>query len=145
MDNWFGEFTGITDWLNVGYRRVSGQSSGSALFTSTSRQRAHAFGHGKAESLAALLQAMFISGSACFLILKRLTVFPSSLDLQAPEYGIYVSLLAMVVTLALVLFPTSCGEENGQSGYCSRLVALPVWLVHEWRDYGRIRFELVWR
>lgn len=31
----------------------------------------HTFGHGKAESLAALAQSMFISGSALFLFLRR--------------------------------------------------------------------------
>ncbi len=35
----------------------------------------HTFGHGKAESLAALAQAMFISGSACFLILNGIERF----------------------------------------------------------------------
>ncbi len=37
--------------------------------------REHTFGHGKAESLAALAQAMFISGSACFLILNGIDRF----------------------------------------------------------------------
>ncbi|MGY5617629.1 CDF family cation-efflux transporter FieF [Vibrio cincinnatiensis] len=66
--------------------------------------REHAFGHGKAESLAALAQAMFISGSACFLILNGVERFCRPHDLQSPEYGIYVSLFAMLVTLGLVMF-----------------------------------------
>ncbi len=66
--------------------------------------REHAFGHGKAESLAALAQAMFISGSACFLILNGVERFFRPHDLQSPEYGIYVSLFAMLVTLGLVMF-----------------------------------------
>ena len=37
--------------------------------------REHTFGHGKAESLAALAQAMFISGSAVFLILNGVERF----------------------------------------------------------------------
>lgn len=66
--------------------------------------REHAFGHGKAESLAALAQAMFISGSACFLILNGVERFFRPHELQSPEYGIYVSLFAMLVTFALVMF-----------------------------------------
>ncbi|MCG6451079.1 cation diffusion facilitator family transporter, partial [Vibrio parahaemolyticus] len=60
--------------------------------------REHTFGHGKAESLAALAQAMFISGSACFLILNGIDRFFRPHELQSPEYGIYVSGFAMVVT-----------------------------------------------
>ena len=64
----------------------------------------HTFGHGKAESLAALAQAMFISGSAVFLILNGIERFFRPQDLQSPELGVYVSLFAMALTLGLVLF-----------------------------------------
>ncbi len=64
----------------------------------------HAFGHGKAESLAALAQAMFISGSAVFLILNGIERFFRPQPLHTPELGVYVSLFAMAVTLALVTF-----------------------------------------
>ena len=66
--------------------------------------REHTFGHGKAESLAALAQAMFISGSAVFLILNGIERFFRPHELNAPELGIYVSLFAMVVTFGLVMF-----------------------------------------
>ena len=66
--------------------------------------REHTFGHGKAESLAALAQAMFISGSAVFLILNGIERFFRPNTLNAPELGIYVSLFAMVVTFGLVMF-----------------------------------------
>lgn len=64
----------------------------------------HTFGHGKAESLAALAQAMFISGSAVFLILNGIDRFFRPQDLQSPELGVYVSLFAMVMTFGLVMF-----------------------------------------
>lgn len=64
----------------------------------------HAFGHGKAESLAALAQAMFIAGSACFLILNGVDRFFRPHSLQSPEYGVYVSIFALVLTAALVMF-----------------------------------------
>lgn len=66
--------------------------------------REHTFGHGKAESLAALAQAMFISGSAVFLILNGVDRFFRPHALHAPELGVYVSLFAMAVTLGLVTF-----------------------------------------
>ncbi|MGR5437097.1 CDF family cation-efflux transporter FieF [Vibrio owensii] len=66
--------------------------------------REHTFGHGKAESLAALAQAMFISGSAVFLILNGIDRFFRPQDLQSPELGVYVSLFAMVMTFGLVMF-----------------------------------------
>ncbi|MET2900778.1 CDF family cation-efflux transporter FieF [Vibrio rotiferianus] len=64
----------------------------------------HTFGHGKAESLAALAQAMFISGSAVFLILNGVERFFRPHELNSPELGVYVSLFAMVVTFGLVMF-----------------------------------------
>ena len=75
--------------------------------------REHAFGHGKAESLAALAQAMFISGSACFLILNGVDRFFRPHELQTPEYGIYVSLLAIIVTFGLVLFQCHVVKKTG--------------------------------
>ncbi|WP_409159914.1 CDF family cation-efflux transporter FieF [Pectobacterium sp. B2J-2] len=64
----------------------------------------HAFGHGKAESLAALAQSMFISGSALFLILTGLQHSLAPQALHAPEVGVWVTLIALVATLLLVSF-----------------------------------------
>lgn len=73
----------------------------------------HTFGHGKAESLAALAQAMFISGSAVFLILNGVDRFFRPHLLNSPEYGVYVSLFAMVVTLGLVTFQKYVVKTTG--------------------------------
>ncbi|WP_194438540.1 CDF family cation-efflux transporter FieF [Vibrio fluminensis] len=73
----------------------------------------HRFGHGKAESLAALAQAMFISGSAVFLILNGIERFFRPQDLQSPELGVYVSLFAILVTFALVRFQKSVVRKTG--------------------------------
>ncbi|PWI33731.1 CDF family cation-efflux pump FieF [Vibrio albus] len=73
----------------------------------------HTFGHGKAESLAALAQTMFISGSACFLILNGVDRFFRPHDLTSPEYGVYVSLFAFVVTFGLVLFQRYVVRKTG--------------------------------
>ncbi|WP_421204565.1 cation diffusion facilitator family transporter [Aeromonas enteropelogenes] len=64
----------------------------------------HSFGHGKAESLAGLIQAAFISGSALLLVMHGI----SSLLNQAPilrlEAGIWVTVGSIVLTLLLVSF-----------------------------------------
>ena len=75
--------------------------------------REHTFGHGKAESLAALAQAMFISGSAVFLILNGIERFFRPHELQSPEYGVYVSLFAIAVTFALVTFQKQVVRNTG--------------------------------
>lgn len=75
--------------------------------------REHTFGHGKAESLAALAQAMFISGSAVFLILSGIERFFRPHALQSPEYGVYVSLFAIAVTLGLVTFQKQVVKKTG--------------------------------
>ncbi|MFT4273169.1 MAG: CDF family cation-efflux transporter FieF [Pantoea sp.] len=64
----------------------------------------HTFGHGKAESLAALAQSMFISGSALFLFLTGIQHLASPETLHAPLVGIVVTLIALGSTLVLVTF-----------------------------------------
>ncbi|MGM1325942.1 CDF family cation-efflux transporter FieF [Klebsiella michiganensis] len=60
----------------------------------------HTFGHGKAESLAALAQSMFVSGSALFLFLTGIRPEP----MNAAGVGMVVTLIALVSTLLLVTF-----------------------------------------
>lgn len=73
----------------------------------------HRFGHGKAESLAALAQAMFVSGSALFLILNGIERFFRPDQLVDPQYGVYVSLFAIVVTFGLVTFQKHVVRKTG--------------------------------
>ncbi|GEA62189.1 CDF family cation-efflux transporter FieF [Vibrio comitans] len=73
----------------------------------------HTFGHGKAESLAALAQSMFISGSALFLVLNGIDRFFRPHEINQPELGIYVSLFAMVVTFGLVTFQKYVVRQTG--------------------------------
>ncbi|EPO1786769.1 CDF family cation-efflux transporter FieF [Cronobacter turicensis] len=64
----------------------------------------HTFGHGKAESLAALAQSMFISGSALFLFLTGIQHLVEPEPMRAPLVGIVVTMAALVTTLMLVTF-----------------------------------------
>ena len=64
----------------------------------------HTFGHGKAESLAALAQSMFISGSALFLFLTSIQHIVRPSPMNEPGIGMVVTLIALVCTLGLVAF-----------------------------------------
>lgn len=64
----------------------------------------HHFGHGKAEGLAALLQAAFILGSALFLCLNAIDRWrhPNELHLDATVFA--VMMVSLIITIALVAF-----------------------------------------
>ncbi len=64
----------------------------------------HAFGHGKAESLAAIAQTAFITGSAAFLLLQGIHKLTSPELIKGSELGIAVSLISMLATAVLVLY-----------------------------------------
>ncbi|XOO20909.1 CDF family cation-efflux transporter FieF [Edwardsiella ictaluri] len=64
----------------------------------------HTFGHGKAESLAALAQSMFICGSALFLFLTGFQHLLKPEPMNDPGAGMWVTAFALVCTLALVTF-----------------------------------------
>ena len=64
--------------------------------------REHRFGHGKAEPLAALGQAAFITGSAIFLMIEASQRFVSPRPVTHGEIGIAVMVFSILATLALV-------------------------------------------
>ncbi|QLB21425.1 divalent metal cation transporter FieF [Vespertiliibacter pulmonis] len=64
----------------------------------------HAFGHGKAESLAALAQSAFITGSAAFLLLQGLQRLTEPQFIQSSELGVIISIISILLTAGLVLY-----------------------------------------
>jgi ferrous-iron efflux pump FieF len=64
----------------------------------------HRFGHGKAEPLATLGQAAFITGSAVLLLIQALQHLLSPAPVTHPGLGIAVMVFAIIVTLGLVAF-----------------------------------------
>ncbi|MDG6247953.1 cation diffusion facilitator family transporter, partial [Glaesserella parasuis] len=64
----------------------------------------HTFGHGKAESLAALAQSAFIAGSATFLLLQGIQRLTEPQLVQSSELGVAISLFSIVLTAALVWY-----------------------------------------
>lgn len=73
----------------------------------------HRFGHGKAEALAALFQVVVIAVSAFAILLRASQRLMESQTSVEPEYGIAVSLVAIVVTLALTRYQRSVVRRTG--------------------------------
>jgi ferrous-iron efflux pump FieF len=64
----------------------------------------HRFGHGKAEALAALFQMMLVTLAAVGIVIRSVEQFGGQHKPGAPGEGMVVSLLAIVLTLALVSY-----------------------------------------
>ncbi|MGQ0287373.1 cation diffusion facilitator family transporter [Pasteurellaceae bacterium 22721_9_1] len=72
----------------------------------------HAFGHGKMESLAALAQSAFITGSAAFLLLQGIQRFTDPQPVQSSELGVIISLISIALTAMLVLYQRKVVKET---------------------------------
>jgi ferrous-iron efflux pump FieF len=66
--------------------------------------RDYRFGHGKAEPLAALMQAAFIVGSAILLCIEALNRLYQPRAIENADVGYIVVIFAIALTLALLLF-----------------------------------------
>lgn len=73
----------------------------------------HRFGHAKAEPLAGLAQSAFIAGSALFLIGEAAQRLFDPQTIADPLFGIGVMVVAIIVTLALVLFQSFVVKRTG--------------------------------
>jgi ferrous-iron efflux pump FieF len=73
----------------------------------------HRFGHGKAESLAALGQSLFVGGSAIFLVFEAGGRVLRPHEIDHGIAAISVMVLSLVLTLALVQFQRYVIKETG--------------------------------
>jgi ferrous-iron efflux pump FieF len=73
----------------------------------------HRFGHAKAEPLAGLAQSAFIAGSALFLIGEAGQRLFHPVAVRNASFGILVMAVAVLVTLALVLFQRLVVKRTG--------------------------------
>ena len=64
----------------------------------------HSFGHGKAESLASLAQAAFITGSALVLVMNGISRLINPVPLKNLDIGLWVTVGSLALTLVLVAF-----------------------------------------
>jgi len=70
----------------------------------TPADKYHRFGHGKAEALAGLGQATFITGSALFVLLEAISHLLHPQAIEAMPLGIGIIAFSIVATLVLVRF-----------------------------------------
>jgi ferrous-iron efflux pump FieF len=75
--------------------------------------REHRFGHGKAEPLAGLAQAAFVSGSAAFLLFEAFQRLISPVPIGNTTFGITVMVMSIVLTLGLVAFQRYVVRRTG--------------------------------
>jgi ferrous-iron efflux pump FieF len=75
--------------------------------------RDHRFGHGKAEALAALAQVVIITVSAIGIGWRAVERLMQGAQTAHAEYGIGVSLVAILLTLALVAYQRSVVRRTG--------------------------------
>jgi ferrous-iron efflux pump FieF len=73
----------------------------------------HSFGHGKAESLAGLVQASFVLGSAIILIFSGVSRFLNPQVIVKSEVAIWVTIISIVLTLILVAFQRYVIKRTG--------------------------------
>jgi ferrous-iron efflux pump FieF len=73
----------------------------------------HRFGHGKAEALAGLGQAAFISGSAAFLLIEAGQRILNPKTIDNSDIGIAVMVVAIALTVLLVVFQRYVVRKTG--------------------------------
>lgn len=73
----------------------------------------HRFGHGKAEPLAGLAQAAFISGSALFILIEAGNRFLKPRAIENTDMGLAVMGVSIALTLVLVVFQRYVVRKTG--------------------------------
>jgi ferrous-iron efflux pump FieF len=73
----------------------------------------HRFGHGKAEALSALVQVMLVVITAIIIAWRAIARLGSGETTAHPEYGIGVSLIAILATLALLGYQRHVIKRTG--------------------------------
>ena len=81
----------------------------------TPADREHRFGHGKAEALAGLAQATFITGSALFLLVESARRVVDPVAPQAHGLGIGVMVFSIVATLLLLAYQRHVIRQTGST------------------------------
>ena len=82
-------------------------------YASTPADAEHRFGHGKAEALASLLQALLVALSAGYLIHESWNRFQDPQPIEAGPLALGVMGLSIVLTLGLVYMQTRAVKQTG--------------------------------
>ncbi|MCK5040716.1 MAG: cation diffusion facilitator family transporter [Sphingomonadales bacterium] len=73
----------------------------------------HRFGHGKAEAIAGVVQSSIIFGSSIFIFMESVSRLFNPQPIEATNVGIIVSVIAIVLTFALVLYQKHVVKQTG--------------------------------
>ncbi len=73
----------------------------------------HRFGHGKSEGLAALIQALIITGSGLYVCYEAISRMFSPQQITEPEIGLGVIIMATAATVFLVGLQRYVGKKTG--------------------------------
>lgn len=73
----------------------------------------HRFGHGKAEAMAAMFQVMLITVSALAIAYRAIMRWIAGAETANAEYGIGVSVIAIIATLALIAYQRHVIRRTG--------------------------------
>ena len=73
----------------------------------------HRFGHGKAQALGSLIQSFIIAGASLFLLIESIRRFCEPKALTHIGVGILITVIAIIMTAALVYFQTFVIHKTG--------------------------------
>lgn len=82
-------------------------------FAFSPADKEHPFGHGKAESLAALMQSAFISGSAFVLLLHASERLIHPKPIESWQLATWVMVISLILTIALVMYQRWVYKKTG--------------------------------
>jgi ferrous-iron efflux pump FieF len=82
----------------------------------------HRFGHGKAESLAGLGQAVFIGASSLWLLHEAMGRFSNPEPIESTGIGLLVVGIAIVITLFLVSFQKHVVKKTGSTAIAADMI-----------------------
>ena len=82
-------------------------------FAFSPADKEHPFGHGKAESLAALVQSAFIAGSAFVLLLHASERFIHPKPIESWQLATWVMVVSLILTIVLVLYQRWVYKKTG--------------------------------
>lgn len=82
----------------------------------------HRFGHGKAESLAGLGQAVFIGASSLWLLHEAVERFSNPEPIESTGIGLLIIGIAIVITLFLVSFQKHVVKKTGSTAIAADMI-----------------------
>jgi ferrous-iron efflux pump FieF len=82
----------------------------------------HRFGHGKAESIAALGQALFIGGSSLWLLRTAYDRLINPYPIESTEVGLIIMAVAIMITFILVAYQTYVVKKTKSSAIAADMI-----------------------